>query len=39
MTDFAINKDDPMNDEKKAMLRKQFDAYGTPMPVKTPVDF
>jgi len=26
-------------DEQKAMLRKQFDAYGTPMPVKTPVDF
>jgi len=27
------------SEEQKAALRKQYDQFGTPMPVKTPVDF
>jgi len=26
-------------DEVNSALRKQYDQFGTPMPVKTPVDF
>ena len=29
----------PRTEEKRAMLRKQYDKFGTPMPVKTPVNF
>ena len=33
------SNDQDETDKQKLLLRAQYDAVGTPMPVKTPVDF
>ena len=35
MVESSINK----NPDEKKLLRQQFDSFGTPLPVKTPVNF